>query len=472
MNINILTNIIIMDSSFDLDIHNYTPNDLIKFFKLEQSYTLNDLVGKVAELTKEILSPNNTSYKTTYKNDIIKFISEARDVLSLFKKEAETNNAIKENLDKFVNMNKDRRVGQIINPLDTHPVLETASNPTESINGYDYVVNNSVYVFNTAGRNDYFLSESSNATFDLPLKWRNVLSVSLVSANIPNVMYAFNDESVTNQLYIEEDGTGLSGVVVLPQGNYSPYEIPTSGFIPLNALIEASFPDELTKVINEQILGIFTPANYRFKVTVSLSTRETTITNNTHTFTMNTIRRLPRENCKYSSYSSLVYNDYTDLDPPPDKTQIPFLSYIQTMGYLMGFRETYYTGKTSYISESIFTNIYSNYLFFELDDYTGSQPASSTYGILGSSVINSNVLGVIPINSSLFTTTFDNNSNFIYKKREYFGPVDISRITIKLVNQKGNIVNLHKTDYSFSLQIRSLYNLTNTGRGLRAPGIF
>ena len=123
-------------------------------------------------------------------------------------------------------------------------------------------------------------------------------------------------------------------------------------------------------------------------------------------------------------------------------------------------------------SESIFTNIYSNYLFFELDDYTGSQPASSTYGILGSSVINSNVLGVIPINSSLFTTTFDNNSNFIYKKREYFGPVDISRITIKLVNQKGNIVNLHKTDYSFSLQIRSLYNLTNTGRGLRAPGIF
>ena len=61
-----------MDSSFDLDIHNYTPNDLIKFFKLEQSYTLNDLVGKVAELTKEILSPNNTTYKTTYKNDIIK----------------------------------------------------------------------------------------------------------------------------------------------------------------------------------------------------------------------------------------------------------------------------------------------------------------------------------------------------------------------------------------------------------------
>ena len=91
---------------------------------------------------------------------------------------------------------------------------------------------------------------------------------------------------------------------------------------------------------------------------------------------------------------------------------------------------------------------------------------------IASSVIPAVILGVIPISSNLFLPTFDNGSNFIYKKREYFGPVDISRITIKLVNQKGNIVNLHKTDYSFSLQIRSLYNLTNTGRGLRAPGIF
>jgi hypothetical protein len=142
------------------------------------------------------------------------------------------------------------------------------------------------------------------------------------------------------------------------------------------------------------------------------------------------------------------------------------------MGFLMGFRETYYTGQMSYTSESIFSNTYSNYLFFELDDYTGSQPSSSTYGLIGNDLLKGDILGLIPINSSLFSTTFDNNANFIYKKREYFGPVDISRITVKLLNQKGNIVNLHDTDYSFSIEVRSIYNITSNGKGLRAPNIF
>lgn len=442
-----------MENSFDLDVNNYTPKDLIKFFNLEPSYSLNDLLKKATEMAVEIQSPNNSAYNAKYKTDIIQFITSAKDILALFKKDVENTAEIKKNIDRVVNMHNDSRTGRIINPLDSHPALETFSIPTESINGYDYVANTSIYVFNTAGRNDYFVTESSSATFDLPLKWKNVISISLTSANIPNVMYAFNEESSTNQLYIEEDGTGLSGIVVLPPGNYTPFEIPASGILLLNDLIQASFPDELTKAINEQILGIFIPANYRFKVSIGLSNRVTTISNNTHTFTMNILRRKPRANCNVAKYSSTIYEEY-DVDPPPNKTKIPFLVYVQTMGFLMGYRETYYTGQKSYISESVFSNTYSNYLFLELDDYTGSQPASSTYGILGNSVLNSNILGVIPINSALFSTTFDNNSNFIYKKREYYGPVDISRITVKLLNQKGNLVDLRKTDYSFSIQVR------------------
>ena len=116
-------------------------------------------------------------------------------------------------------------------------------------------------------------------------------------------------------------------------------------------------------------------------------------------------------------YANTIYTEYGE--PPPDKTQLPFVVYVQTMGYLMGFREVYYKDLKSYTSESVFTNTYSNYLFFQLEDYTGSQPASSTYGILGGSLLNKDILGIIPISSNLFSTTFDNNSNFIYKKREY-----------------------------------------------------
>jgi hypothetical protein len=100
-----------------------------------------------------------------------------------------------------------------------------------------------------------------------------------------------------------------------------------------------------------------------------------------------------------------------------------------------------------------------------MDDFTGSQTISNTIGILGDSgMIDGNILGIIPINSNLFTTTFDNNSNFIYKKREYFGPVDISRINIRLLNQKGNLVNLHESDFSFSLQVKTIYNLSQNSK--------
>jgi hypothetical protein len=259
----------------------------------------------------------------------------------------------------------------------------------------------------------------------------------------------------------------LSGVVTLPEGNYTPYK----ANVLLTNIVEASFPDTLEKEINEQILGIINPINYRFKVNISLSTRKTTISNTTNTFRMNIIKREQPDRC--SQFSNNIYVDYgNDYVPPRDS--VPLGSYLQTMGFLMGYRELEYLGNNSYTSESIFINTYSNYLYFVLDDYTGSQTVSNTYGLLGpAGFLDSNILAVVPISSNLFSTTFDNNSNFIYKKREYFGPVDISRITVKLTNQRGNIVNLQQTDWSFSIQVKTIYNLTEkTKMNLRGTGPF
>ena len=448
-----------MDTSFDLDINNYTTDDLIKFLKLDNTYTLTDLQKKEEELATEILSTNNDTYNPKYKFDIINFIKLAKDVLTSFYYDMESNKEMNKNIERYMNKDRDPRVGKIINPFASHQALETQIISPDNINGYNYDVTTTVYMFNTAARNDYFNSISSNSTFDLPLKWKSVISISLSSANIPNVMYAFNEESQTNKIYISEDGTGLSGIVTLPEGNYSPYAVDTA--IPIfNSLVGASFPDALTKAINEQILGITDPTLYRFFVEISLSNRKTTIRNTTHTFTMNTIKH---QTTICNPYSTVFSDDRYDY--VIDKSSIPISKYFQSMGFLMGYTKILYTGSNSYTSESIFNNTYSDYLYFAMDDYTGSQTISTTVGILGEAgTIDGNILAIIPINSTLFTTTFDNNSNFIYKKRDYFGPVDISRINIKLLNQKGNVVNLHETDYSFSLQVKTIYNLSQNSK--------
>ena len=453
-----------MEPSFDLDINNYTTDDLIKFFKLENTYSIEDVMKTSEALATKILSSKN-KYNEKHKFDIINFIQSAKNVLTSFYHDMENNKEMKKTLERFINNSRDARVGRIINPLSSHQSLENQIIAPDNINGYGYNVTTSIYMFNTAARNDYFTTNPSNSSYDLPIKWKNVISISLSSANIPNVMYAFNEDAQTNKIYIEEDVTGLSGIVVLPEGNYNAYAVSTHTSL-LAPLTEASFPDALTKAINEQILGITDSDLYRFNVDISLANHKTTISNNTYSFTMNVLRKTDIVCTSYSTSFSQEYEDYSIVD----KTKIPIAKYFQTMGFLMGYRKIYYTGSKSYTSESIFTNTYSDYLYFAMDDFTGSQTISNTIGVLGEAgVIDTNILGVIPINSSLFRTTFDNNSNFIYKKRDYFGPVDISRINIRLLNQKGNLVNLHDTDFSFSLQVKTIYNLSQHSKpGLRS----
>ena len=138
-----------MEPSFDLDINNYTTEDLMNFFKLEENYSLEDLNKKEEKLATSILSVDNKKYNAKMKFDIINFIKLAKDLLISFKRDMETNNEIKKNIAKFVNKDKDPNTGRIINPLSEHQSLQNTIIPKESINGYNYDVTTSIYVFNT-----------------------------------------------------------------------------------------------------------------------------------------------------------------------------------------------------------------------------------------------------------------------------------------------------------------------------------
>ena len=451
-----------MENSFDFNIDNYNITDLLNFFKLEENFSLEDLLIKGENLTREILAKNNPKYK----NEIINFIKLGKGILTSFQREMESNKEMKKTIDRFLNKDSDPRVGKIINPFASRPALESSIIPTNNINGYDYNTTTSVYVFNTAARNDFYTSFSEDATFDLPVKLKNVISISLSSVTIPNVLYGFSEDRGNNQIYIEEDNTGLSGIVVLPDGNYTPFALNPQSPLPIT---DASFPLVLTSSINTQ-LG----TGNRFKVSIDLASRETIITNTTNTFIMVTINKNP----KRFSCNSLINKNrplrnlvYSGVDTPPKDT-LPVEVYIRTLGYAMGFREIKYEGSQSYRSESLFDNRSTDYLYFVLDDNTGSQTFTETYGLLGiDGILKGNILGLVPINTTFFGTTFDNGANFIYKKREYSGPVDISRITTKLLNQTGRLADLHNTNFNFSLQVKSVYNLTEKSKlGLRNPG--
>ena len=71
-----------------------------------------------------------------------------------------------------------------------------------------------------------------------------------------------------------------------------------------------------------------------------------------------------------------------------------------------------------------------------------------------------NVFALLPLNVS----NLQNNMKYIregnelhYQRRDYFGPVDISRLAVKLHNDRGEIVDLNGEDWSFTFLCEQAY---------------
>jgi len=69
-----------------------------------------------------------------------------------------------------------------------------------------------------------------------------------------------------------------------------------------------------------------------------------------------------------------------------------------------------------------------------------------------------NVLGILPIKPTTTGSMYVDFSGPIQEnQRTYFGPVDIERLRVRLLDDKGNTVNLNGGNWSFTLVCELLY---------------
>jgi hypothetical protein len=124
----------------------------------------------------------------------------------------------------------------------------------------------------------------------------------------------------------------------------------------------------------------------------------------------------------------------------------------------MGFREGYYENNVSYISEGIIDFVGTKYIYLVIDDFNNSVN-DGFYGAFTSSLLNKNILARISLQGSVFSVFTQNNFNLITTPRQYFGPVDIQKLQIQLLDEYGRILNLNNMDYSFCLSFQTIYDL-------------
>jgi len=392
-------------SSIDLDINNYSISDLEHFLQLQNiaDYGDNDIEQKITFVR------NNFIEKVAdrgFQNRLLLFLDEAKRLLI---QNLKTNRIMAVGDSHYV-INKSTEtsassVTNFIQPVNSFPT-ETAPG---ILNGLRRRTNFVSLAINTIFR-DSKSGSSTDCFFVLSYPLKNVVSMRLLSLELPGGIYLLSNANLSNRLYIVEknsnDSIVTEGLVVVPEGCYNAVNLAMA----------------LQNAINAQL------GSTEFIVSIDPITNRTTITHSTNIF------------------------DINFLTPETNH----FLN--KNLGWILGYRKSCYLGSSSYLSESLFNGVSLDYLFFVLDDYNLSR-SSNLIALFNDSFIDKNILAKIPYSNANFQVLFEGKEDVISPRRQYFGPVDIRKLGLQLLDKFGQIIHLNNMDYSFTLEIEMAYDI-------------
>ena len=155
-----------------------------------------------------------------------------------------------------------------------------------------------------------------------------------------------------------------------------------------------------------------------------------------------------------------------NFDVPTDKNICEengfTFDHIQTkLGWILGFKDVSYTSVGSDIS-SIISNGVANiacprYIYLCIDDFTNSTHSNFTSAF--NTYINKNIMTQINYSSCLHDAgAFHNYTHNSSDRRTYFGPVDIQKFRLYLIDEFGNRVNFNGLDWSVNINFEIIYS--------------
>jgi hypothetical protein len=272
---------------------------------------------------------------------------------------------------------------------------------------------------NSCFRHNYYASNPCDFQYFIPTEIKNVLSMRLASIEIPNAWYLFSNMKKNNtfKIHICHCNEDYTFVIQVPDGNYDSDTL--QNYLNTTYFYEAEKDDAL-KYIK------FSIDPYSFK-----------------------------------SMFELTHNH-----PQGFKYSIEFVESINqnimnTMGWTLGFRLAKYeniTGKLQ--SEALFDAGGDRYIYMSITDYQYNNNMSNIVGF-DKSMLNEDIIAKIPIINGKLSMVIDETQNPLAKSRKYNGPVNLSRLHIKILDKFGKVIDFNNMDYSFTLELEVLYESFN-----------
>lgn len=253
-------------------------------------------------------------------------------------------------------------------------------------------------------RKNYFSTSASNFNVDLATPLKNVISMRLASLEVANVAHSVSSKNGTNGFKLTKNATTTD--IIVPSGNYE-------GWLLASAINDISGG-------KLDFLG--------FNCYIDEKSLKTTISST-----------------DYSEFK-IDFTNFVDPNTPP----------MKSLGWILGFRNKSYEGASSYTSEATIDLAGSKYFFLSINDFQSSVHDVVTV-LYENSFMQKNILARIPMREGKGVVLFDDCTDKITKKRHYFGPVDINKLDIRLLDEFGDPLDLLGNDFSFALEFQILY---------------
>ena len=443
-------------NNIDLNIRNYNYKELLNLFKLNETDEISENKEKMNIIIKIIHSKHPkldffykqcqkvilTIYKMIENNNIYdkkdiddyvlkinlidKFESfNENDLLDkIVKKTMETYN---KNINNYSLLNEPNMNVNKINPSlndknNTNIISNTFSNEVAPghLNPVKRITQNQNLNLNSCFRHNYYQTNPCDFLYIIPVEIKNVLSIRLVSIEIPNAWYLFSHIQKNNIFQVEITLGKIIQIynIVIPDGNYD--------------------IDTLTHFLNSTYFyesGLETYLKYiKFSIdTYNLKSRFEILEN--------------------------------DLDEPFSFC-LKFVDNINqnimnTCGWILGFRLANYLDiKEKIQSEGLFDAGGDRYIYVALNDYQYNNNTLNTV-CFDKSILNEDIIAKIPMIDGKLSLIVNDDNNPLAKIRKFTGPVNISKLHIKILDKFGTIIDLNKMDYSLTLELEILYESFN-----------
>jgi hypothetical protein len=420
-----------------LNIDNYADHELFNLFDIEMENIHNE---ELLQEKYDVLTSNmdDTDVDIELKHKILFFLNQAYNKL----KEIAMNKDYDPEDAKFIPSLEKNRVfnnQHFLIKKNSKEGLTALINPLKRSN-ISKLLN-----INTIFRRDYYKTKSTDFVFELSQSLNNVISLSLETAEIRNTCYTFSDTLHTNEFNIELYDVTLLDNSVTNMTNKSIY------------IKNGNYDgDELENYLNKQI------------------------------FSQGELSRIA---CKYDKQTMKFHffkdNRSSDKGGKPDTATTSYRFNIdfrlktnpsreiqKNFGWLLGFRKQRYIYDDNYIKkedvntntlegfnpEAILNTLGMPYIYLSIDCYNNNHSQTIIAPFENSMMTDTSILAKLTYNLG-HEYNYDKSSRAYGFIRDYFGPVNISRIKVRVLDQYGNVVNFNNNDFSFTLKCEQLYDL-------------